>query len=555
MGYMGDMELNKLKPVLFGLVAFLVFGCAEIEPKPFEPSAGHIKSDTKPAGQIPELVQKTPILPAPQPPVEQEKYTVVVNEVPAKELLFALARDAKINVDIDPRIDGNVTINAVDQTLPQILDRIGRQVDMRYEYQGDNLFVEPDLPFFRTYKIDYLNIARDTVNTNTVATSLATTSVGGSEGGGQGGGAFSGNNSTTDLTSTSLNRFWVAITNNIQAIIGEKVTASSGSEVPISDAVITSPETGTISVNATTKQHEQIQAFIDKVMNNVRRQVLIQITIVEVGLSDEYQAGIDWKSLELGAFAITSSTLGTGFGTLAAAAISGAKGLVVNYEDSDTEATLQLLEEFGNVKVLSSPQLMALNNQTAILKRIENKVFFTVEGSTATSVAGTTQSFDTTIHQLPIGIVMTITPHIAENDEIILLVRPTISRDTGVKKAIPVPAAGGGTATILDNFIPETVSQEMESIIRLNSGQVAILGGLMEDRSSVRDAGLPGTSKLGLLGNLFKTRNIEYSKTETVIFIRPLVIRNPSLDSDLNFYNTFLDQQSTVPGARGVASP
>src|SRR3970040_2168237 len=120
----GDIVLNKLKPVLFGIVALLVFGCAEIEPRPFEPSAGHIKSDEKQAGQIPELVQKTPILPAPQAPVELEKYTVVVNEVPAKELLFALARDAKINVDIDPRIDGNVTINAVDQTLPQILDRI-----------------------------------------------------------------------------------------------------------------------------------------------------------------------------------------------------------------------------------------------------------------------------------------------------------------------------------------------------------------------------------------------------------------------------------------------
>jgi len=547
--------LNKLKPVLFGIVALLVFGCAEIEPRPFEPSAGHIKSDEKPAGQIPELVQKTPILPAPQAPVELEKYTVVVNEVPAKELLFALARDARINVDIDPRIDGNVTINAVDQTLPQILDRIVRQIDMRYEFRGDNLFVEPDVPFFRTYQINYLNIARDTVNTNSVATSLATsTSVsGGSEGGGKGGGAFSGNNSTTDLTSTSLNRFWVAITTNIQAIIGEKVTASSGIEVPLSDAVITSPETGTISVNATTKQHVMIQEFIDKIMNNVRRQVLIQTSIIEVTLSDEYQAGIDWTDITLGALGLSIETIGSPLSVA-----SGAAGLVLDYAESDNsgnsfDTTLRLLDEFGDVKVLSSPQLMALNNQTAILKRVENKVFFTIDSETLSSGLGNqSTSFDTTIHSLPVGIVMFITPHIAENGEVILHVRPTISREGEARRTIPLPP---DVDPIEGNEVPETLAQEMESLIRLTSGQTAVLGGLMIDETRTRNTGIPGLTTLPLVGNLFKTRDISYGKTELVIFIRPVIIQDPSIETDLNLYKAFLNTQSAAPGLQGVTSP
>ena len=547
--------LNKLKPMLIGIVALLVFGCAEIEPKPFETSPGHIKSDTKPAGQIPELVQKTPILPAPQAPVELEKYTVVVNEVPAKELLFALARDARINVDIDPRIDGNVTINAVDQTLPQILDRIVRQIDMRYEFRGDNLFVEPDVPFFRTYQINYLNIARDTVNTNSVATSLATsTSVsGGSEGGGKGGGAFSGNNSTTDLTSTSLNRFWVAITTNIQAIIGEKVTASSGIEVPLSDAVITSPETGTISVNATTKQHVMIQEFIDKIMNNVRRQVLIQTSIIEVTLSDEYQAGIDWTDITLGALGLSIETIGSPLSVA-----SGAAGLVLDYAESDNsgnsfDTTLRLLDEFGDVKVLSSPQLMALNNQTAILKRVENKVFFTIDSETLSSGLGNqSTSFDTTIHSLPVGIVMFITPHIAENGEVILHVRPTISREGEARRTIPLPP---DVDPIEGNEVPETLAQEMESLIRLTSGQTAVLGGLMIDETRTRNTGIPGLTTLPLVGNLFKTRDISYGKTELVIFIRPVIIQDPSIETDLNLYKAFLNTQSAAPGLQGVTSP
>ena len=487
--------------------------------------------------------------------MELEKYTVVVNEVPAKELLFALARDARINVDIDPRIDGNVTINAVDQTLPQILDRIVRQIDMRYEFRGDNLFVEPDVPFFRTYQINYLNIARDTVNTNSVATSLATsTSVsGGSEGGGKGGGAFSGNNSTTDLTSTSLNRFWVAITTNIQAIIGEKVTASSGIEVPLSDAVITSPETGTISVNATTKQHVMIQEFIDKIMNNVRRQVLIQTSIIEVTLSDEYQAGIDWTDITLGALGLSIETIGSPLSVA-----SGAAGLVLDYAESDNsgnsfDTTLRLLDEFGDVKVLSSPQLMALNNQTAILKRVENKVFFTIDSETLSSGLGNqSTSFDTTIHSLPVGIVMFITPHIAENGEVILHVRPTISREGEARRTIPLPP---DVDPIEGNEVPETLAQEMESLIRLTSGQTAVLGGLMIDEARTRNTGIPGLTTLPLVGNLFKTRDISYGKTELVIFIRPVIIQDPSIETDLNLYKAFLNTQSAAPGLQGVTSP
>jgi len=133
------------KFILISSLALFTFltACTEIEPKPFVPSQGHINTETQPAGEIPELVTQAPILPAPAPATELEKYTVVVNEVPVKELLFALARDAQVNVDIAPSIEGVVTINAIDQTFPQILDRIARQVDLRYEFNGDNLFIQP----------------------------------------------------------------------------------------------------------------------------------------------------------------------------------------------------------------------------------------------------------------------------------------------------------------------------------------------------------------------------------------------------------------------------
>ena len=125
-----------------------------------------------------------PLLPEPSPVEPFERYTVVVNEVPVKELLFALARDAKVNVDIHPDIHGVVTINAVEQTLPQILKRISNQVDMRYEYEGDNLIISQDTPFLRTYKVDYVNLSRETTSTSTVSTQISATSGGDAESGG-----------------------------------------------------------------------------------------------------------------------------------------------------------------------------------------------------------------------------------------------------------------------------------------------------------------------------------------------------------------------------------
>src|SRR3990172_3637704 len=136
------MNLNV--GLMFG-TCLLIAGCAT---QTMQPSPGHVQAPAPaPAGEIPEPVRITPILPKPKPAVRPETYSVVVNNVKVQELLFALARDAKLNVDIHSGILGSVTLNAIDQTLPQLLARISKQVDMRYELDGPNLAVMPDTPY------------------------------------------------------------------------------------------------------------------------------------------------------------------------------------------------------------------------------------------------------------------------------------------------------------------------------------------------------------------------------------------------------------------------
>ncbi len=537
------------KLILISSLALILFltACSYIEPKPFVPSEGHVQEEIQPASEIPELVTQPPVLPAPAPAAELEKYTVVVNEVPVKELLFALARDAQVNVDIDPSIEGVVTINAIDQTLPQILDRIANQVDLRYEFNGDNLQIEPDDPYLRTYTIDYVNMSRDTSSTNTVATQISSTS-----GGGESESSGGGNNSTTNVTSISNHHFWETLVSNISAILGDEVSSGGAGQIAITDTVIPNPEAGIISVRATAAQHQQIQEFIDQTQERVQRQVLIRVTIAEVQLSDQYQAGIDWTFLNEVAkagFSIASTTLAGGVpvGTLT--------DFVIDYEDPkddrDTfDITVKLLDEFGNVRIMSSPQLMVLNNQTATLKVVENIVYFEidVEPGSISNAAVTDPAVETTAVTLPVGIVMAVTPQISSNNTVSLNVRPTISRVVDfINDPNPEIALAGQ-----ENLVPQIEIREMESMLRLNDGQIGVLGGLMQDTSADSVDGFPGISDVPGVGAAFKTTTKEYKKTELVIFIQPSIIQNPSLNADLSNYRQYLNpsRESLLPPPR-----
>ena len=164
---------------LAAALAFALGGCAQIKPKPSAAHAG-VEPAARTEGAIPAPVQVAPVVPPPSPAPRPETYSVVVNNVRVQDLLFALARDAKLNVDIHPGITGTVTLNAIEQTLPQLLGRIAKQVDMRYEIDGPTLVVTRDTPYLRPYKIDYVSASRNVRMQSTASTQFG--SAGGAGG-------------------------------------------------------------------------------------------------------------------------------------------------------------------------------------------------------------------------------------------------------------------------------------------------------------------------------------------------------------------------------------
>ena len=528
-------------------------------------------------GKIPEPVRRSTILPPPRPTRRLAVYSVSVFNVPVQELLYALARDAGINIDIHPAVSGVVTINAINQTLPEILNRISEQVDMRYEEHGEDIQVMPDTPYLINYKVDYLDMARDTSGTVAIITQVSTPGTNVTTGTSGGGGSTSTgvNNSTTSVTNLAKNRFWDTLVQNIKDILHEtdKILPEGSSETVVQKSgiqtsnatvsskaagkkgatalsgpgtmqnegstlirrttfreaasVIANPETGIISIRATSRQHRKIQAFIDRVMQSAKRQVLIEATVVEVQLSDKYQQGINWAAIAAGkGWSFTQSPVG---------AIPSAVNqslFVLGYSNptssaGNLSATISLLESFGKVKVLSSPQISVLNNQTALLKVVDNRIYFTIQANTSQNQTTTLTTYTTTVNSVPVGFVMNVTPEISKNDSVIINLRPTISRILDY-----VPDPNPSLPAGVQNLIPEIQTREMESVIRVNSGQTAVMGGLMQDAVNNLDDTVPGLYGIPRIGNLFSHKNDAVTKSELVIFLRPVVVKEPSLEGD-----------------------
>ncbi len=523
---------NQMRTGVFSCLAcglLLLSSCAIPPPAPREPSAGHISTATPPAPvDIPAPVVQAPILPAPVPVPAQETYTVVVNDVPVRELLFALSRDAAINVDIHPSIEGTVTLNAIDQTLDQILARISRQMDLRYEMRDGVLVVGPDLPYLKSYRVDYVNMSRDASGDISTSTEVATT--GGTGGGSSGGG---GNASSTTVSNVSNHRFWETLARNIIAILGDDPSAGEG-EMPQTASVIVSPESSLISVRATHRQHAEVQKYLDLVMTNVRRQVLIEATIVEVLLDDRYQAGVDFSRLARGAgFSVTQTLLG-GF---TAAAGGATTGLLLRYVDqgagSPIDTSISLLQEFGETHVLSTPKLMTLNNQTAVLKVVDNEVFFTVSLEEDQQDNGNQQTTVTSeVNTVAVGLIMSVTPQIDATDTITLNIRPTITRIREFRSdpgAAIIAARLGAGALPVANLVPVVQVREAETMLKVGSGQIAVLGGLMQDRTQRDTDSIPVISDIDVIGDAFKAHDRQYTKSELVVFLRPWVVSNPDV--------------------------
>ena len=587
-----------------------------------------LPAETSPVAGYPEVdISEIESTRAIKPPLKSATPTLLINlvvhDAPVQEVLLAIARESGLNIDVHPGLRGKVSLHAIQQSVPSILARMSRQLDMYYEWSHGVWLITPDMPVIRSYKLNYVNMSRDTTGYIGVASEInsAGRAAAGNGSGSQAVVAQGGNSnsSRTAVISQSRYHLWESVVENIQALLEEtdkastardevlegaassldipapaadpasgmqasqhagEVSAQPSATTPVAlekikqahvrwhaSRLIANPETGILTIRASQSQQAQVRAYLESVMQVAARQVLIEATIVEVELGKSFQMGIDWSRLSASAQQRgwqLAQSLGSDAAQFNRAAGSwesnnsknalgqnnGSVAFMLGYFNpfsrlGNLSASVTLLEQFGKTRVLSSPKLMVLNNQTAILKVVDNLVYFTIQSqiSQSSSNSGSNlQAVTTTANTVPVGLVMAVTAQINSHQRVNLNVRPTVSK---VLRYIedPNPQLGSGSTRIVSS-IPEIQVREMESVLNIASGNIAVLGGLMqEDQREFTDR-VPGVSRLPVLGQVFTGKNQAAKKTELIVFLRPTVIGRADVRSgDLQSFQPLLPDE------------
>lgn len=542
------------------LIALLIFGlqgCTtskDVKRTPPAPAVskdfdleGHLQTDPTmkdkkldQAAPIPNLVGVQAINVNPGNGKSQRLYSVSAIKVPVADLLYNLAVDAKMQLDMSTDITGSVTINAINQPLDSILKRVSQQVAAIYDVNHGLITIRPDKPYWHTYQIDYVNVSKQVKDSTVMQMSVG--DIGNS-------GNNEPQNSQFRMDVVSNNDFWKSLADNISSMaqLGPEVTkhltvhnhasqaqsssviAASNKSASNNDAtasiqikqpsnVVVNKEAGLISVYTTRARQLKIAHYLDGVVHRTSKQVLIEATVVEVELNDQYQAGVDWKAVA-GNNTASQTTIGTNF-----VAPNPVQALTLNLAGGTFN--LQLLQQFGKTKVLSSPKIMAMNNQSAMLKVVKNQVYFTVEVDSQLSNGTTSTTYETTVHTVPVGFMMNMTPFISDDGKISINVRPTLSRIVDYVNDPSPPLAAAGVVS----QIPVVQEREMDSVLKLRNKQTAIIGGLIQDSHDNQKQGVPLLSDIPWLGDLFTYRSDKVTKNELIIFIKPIIVNNPDIN-------------------------
>jgi len=536
--------LSPLKVVAAGLLISL---CSACQPMVVDRADEAKFRSTETIASIPEIISSVNALPEPlhRPNTRlktdrsavQEKltvtgavnsvpsaklYSVAVQQVPVSEVLRTIANNSTVKVDVIGDIEGDISLTMTDQTLESILAKISSLLPVRYEIHDGGVVVTQDNPYLHNYEVDYLNMQRlseSRVDLATQVGSIRTAVDGGSQG------QTGSNGSQLFVENKSINTFWDSVINSITALLGESVDENTSDNSKSGENIFINRESGIISVRARESQHRSIAALLSEVLDSAQRQVLIEATVVEVALNDQFESGVDWRLLTGSSNnSIDYAQIFSG-SPQAADVVTPANALLTFNNISslgNLTATLKLLQQFGEVQVLSSPRIIAMNNQPAVLKVVDNRIYFTFEVDRLQRENGDESTVvDSTVHSVPVGLVMNVTPFINKRDEVILNVRPTISRILNFAED-PSPALAGQNE--VRNLIPEIQVREMESLLRVASGEVAVIGGLMQNKIDQRSTGVPGLNQIPWLGKVFShdTRTLE--KTELLIFLKPTVV-------------------------------
>ena len=448
-----------------------------------------------------------------------KRFDVAANDVEIGAFFSGLTDDTPFSVAVHPEVSGTISLNLKAVTFNEVIAVIKRMYPLDIVNEGRIVQVLPAKMRTETIPVNYLMMQRNGLSTVSVVAggvsqfAQNTGNSNSSSNSNQGSQEFGSDDQSLELNGSRIqtinkNDFWKELELALKSLIG----GNDGRYV------VASPQASLVTVNALPSEIRQLKEFLRQSQENLQRQVILEAKIIEITLKDEYQQGVNWERISSGLEGGVSfaTTAGTTISNSISAVLGGASSLTI--QKGDFNGVINLLETQGDVQMLSNPRVTATNNQKAVIKVGQDEYFVTNVSSTTVTGTSTTTSPEIDLTPFFSGIALDVTPQIDKYGSVILHVHPSVTETEEQLKVITLDDQRFELPLAQSNI------RESDTVIRAQSGEIVVIGGLMQTTTEDEESKTPILGDIPIFGNLFKSIRKRQEKKELIILIKPTVV-------------------------------